>query len=268
MRPNIGLALGAGSARGLAHLGVLKAFEEEGLAIDYLGGTSIGSVVGGFFAAGLDLHMLERLAEQLTWDHLTDLTVPRKGLVAGKKAKEFFELLTQKKTFSQLELPFITVAVDIEHGEEVVIDSGLVADGMRASMSIPGVYVPYQLDGKKLVDGAVLNRVPVTPVRDLGADIVIGVDVSHKVNYQSEVSTIFDVIMNSIDIMQQEITKHKNHGADLLIKPQVGHVKSTDLDQAGECIDLGYQETKKAIPKIKNLIEEWTGNEEEGIDRK
>ncbi|WP_408956543.1 patatin-like phospholipase family protein [Natroniella sp. ANB-PHB2] len=267
MKPSIGLALGAGSARGLAHLGVLKVFEEEGILIDYLAGTSIGSIVGGFYAVGLDLHMLERLAKHLTWDHLTDLTVPRRGLIAGNKAKEFFELLTKKKNFNQLELPFATVAVDIENGEEVIIDSGLVADGIRASMSIPGVYVPHQLDGRKLVDGAVLNRVPVSAVRGLGADIVIGVDVSHKVNYKSEVSTIFDVIMNSIDIMQQEITKHKNHGADLLIRPPVGHIKSTDLDQARECIDLGYQSAKEAIPKFKNLIEEWNMDEEKRVNQ-
>jgi NTE family protein len=261
MKPTLGVALGAGSARGLAHLGALKAFEEEGIEIDYLGGTSMGSVIGGFYAAGLSLNRLERLAIHLKWEHLTDITVPRKGLIAGNKVKEFFELLTHRKNFEDLNLPFVAVAADIEKGEEVVIKEGLVADGIRASMSIPGVYVPYELDGRLLVDGAVLNRVPVTPVREMGADIVVGVEVSYNVIHGTKVNNIFDVIINSIDIMQQEIAEHKNTGADILIIPEVGHIPTTGLDQAEECIKLGYQATKESIPKIKKLIEEWSLDE-------
>ncbi len=261
MKPSIGLALGAGSARGLAHLGVLKAFNESSITIDYLGGTSMGSIIGGFYAVGLDLDMLERLAVNLKWDDLTDITVPRKGLIAGKKAKKFFELLTHKKRFSQLDIPFVTVATDIERGEEVIINEGLVADALRASMSIPGVYVPYELEGRLLVDGALLTRVPVNPVRGLGADIVIGVEVSQNLIRGGEVNNIFDVILNSVDIMQQEIAEHKNTGADLLIVPDVSHIPSRGLDQVQECIDLGYQETKNKLPKIENLIKECTINE-------
>ncbi|WP_027340546.1 patatin-like phospholipase family protein [Halonatronum saccharophilum] len=261
MRPTIGLALGAGTARGLAHLGVLKAFEEESIPIDYIGGTSMGSIVGGFYAVGLELNRLESLANHLTWDHLTDLTVPRKGFISGKKAKEFFELLTKQKKFEDLDTPFVTVAVDIERGEEVVIDKGLVADGMRASMSIPGVYVPYELEGRLLVDGALLDRVPVKPVRDMGADIVIGVEVSRKMDGRSEVNSIFDVIMHSIDIMQEELAKNKSTGADLLIIPQVGDIPSAGLDKAQICIDKGYEAAKNDIPKIKELIEGWGEDE-------
>ncbi len=256
MGATVGVALGAGSARGLAHLGVLKAFDEEGLQIDYLSGTSMGSIIGGFYASGLSLDKLKQLTIHLKWEHLTDLTVPHKGLVSGNKAKDFFELLTQQKNFSDLEIPFVAVAADIEKGEEVVISEGKVADGLRASMSIPGVYVPYELDGRMLVDGALLNRVPVSPVRELGADIVIGVEVSHNVVRGGGINNIFDVIINSIDIMQQEIAEYKNTGADYLIVPDVGHIPSTGLDQADECIDLGYQAAKEAMPEIKRLIKE------------
>lgn len=261
MEPTIGLALGAGSARGLAHLGVLKVFEEEEIKIDYLTGTSMGSVIGGFYATGIDLHRLESLATHLTWDHLTDITVPRKGLVAGNKVKEFFELLTQKKSFDDLNIPFAAVAADIEKGKEVVIKEGQLAEALRASMSIPGIYVPYELEGRLLVDGALLTRVPVSPAREMGADIVIGVEVSHNVSRANKVNNIFDVIMNSIDIMQQEIAEYKNTGADLLLIPEVGDIPSMGLDQAQKCIDLGYQSAKEAIPKIRSLIEEWEGNE-------
>ena len=262
MRPSIGLALGAGSARGLAHLGVLKAFEESEIDINYLGGTSMGSIIGGFYAVGLDFDMLERLAVNLKWDHLTDITVPRRGLIAGNKVRDFFELLTHKKTFDQLDIPFVTVATDIERGEEVIIKEGLVADALRASMSIPGIYVPYELEGRLLVDGALLTRVPVSSVRELGADIVIGVEVSQNVIRGGGVNNIFDVIMNSVDIMQQEIAEHKNTGADLLIIPEVAHIPSRGLDHAQECIDLGYQAVQKLLPKVENLIKEWTDDEE------
>jgi NTE family protein len=152
-RAKIGLALGAGSARGVAHIGVLQVLEEAGINIDYLTGTSMGSLIGSFYAAGMDLKRLEGLAYQMDWDLITDITVPLKGLLSGKKTKEFVQLLTKNKKFSELEVPFAVVAADIQSGEEVVIKEGLVADAVRGSVSIPGVYVPYQLGENLLVDG-------------------------------------------------------------------------------------------------------------------
>ena len=262
MKPTIGLALGAGSARGLAHIGVLKAFEEEGIEIDYLAGTSAGSIIGGFYAAGLDLHMLERLATHLEWDHLTDITLPRKGLIAGDKMKEFFHLLTKKKNFSDLDIPFVAIATDIEKGENVVIDSGPVAEGLRASMSVPGVFVPQEMNDRLLVDGALLNRVPTAEVRNLGADIVIGVEVSPADAKERKVNNIFDVIMNSIDIMQQELAKTRRVGADLLIIPKVEGIGATELSKAQECIDLGYQAAKEKIDELNQIIARGMESEE------
>ena len=262
MKPTIGLALGAGSARGLAHIGVLKALQEEGIAVDYIAGTSAGAIIGGFYAAGLDLHMLERLATHIEWDDLTDITLPRRGLIAGNKMKEFFQLLTKRKKFADLEIPFAAVATDVEKGENVVIDSGAVAEGLRASMSVPGVFVPYELEGRLLVDGALLNRVPTAEVRNLGADIVIGVEVSPKDSQAREVNNIFDVIMNSIDIMQQELAHSKRTGADLLLVPDVEGIGATELERSQECINLGYQAVQENISEIKKLIERGLDSEE------
>ncbi|MGM0502596.1 MAG: patatin-like phospholipase family protein [Bacillota bacterium] len=262
METTIGLALGAGSARGLAHIGVLQAFREQNIEIDYIAGTSVGSIIGGFYCAGVDLHMLERLATHLEWDHLTDITLPREGLIAGNKMKEFFQMLTKQKKFSELETPFVAVATDIERGEEVVIDSGLVAEGLRASMSVPGVFVPYRLNDKLLVDGALLNRVPTSEVKELGADIVIGVDVTPKLVKKRQVEGIFDVIINSIDIMQQELTQSKRLDADLLIVPKVENVGATELSKAEECIKLGYQAAQEKIGQVKKIISRRTQSEE------
>ena len=262
MEPTIGLALGAGSARGLAHIGVLKALEEEEIKIDYIAGTSAGAIIGGFYAAGLDLHMLERLATHLEWDNLTDITLPRQGLIAGDKMKEFFQLLTKRKEFSDLELPFAAVATDIEKGENVVIDSGSVAEGLRASMSVPGVFVPHKLEDRLLVDGALLNRIPTAEVRNLGADIVIGVEVSPIDSQSRAVNNIFDVIMNSIDIMQQELAQSKRVGADLLIEPDLAGIGATELERSQECINFGYQAAQENIEAIKKLINRGLESEE------
>lgn len=256
MEPKIGVALGAGAAKGLAHIGVLRAFEEEEIPIDYLAGTSIGSIIGGFYAAGVNLHMLERLAVHLDWEHLTDLTVSRMGLIAGNKLKEFFKLLTKQQEFADLDVPFAAVAADVEVGKEVVLEEGLVADALRASMSIPGVYVPYRLEGRKLVDGAVLNRVPISVIKSMGADVIIGVDVSHDIKTHEQVNNIFEVIINSIDIMQQEIAHHKKLDADILVVPKLGHISPRGLDRAQETIELGYQAAEDKIPAIKELIKQ------------
>ena len=253
MEPTIGLALGAGSARGLSHIGVLKALEEANVEVDYLAGTSAGAIIGGFYAAGLDLHMLERLATHIQWDDLTDVTFPRRGLIAGDKMKEFFQLLTKQKYFSDLELPFAVVAADVEKGENIVIDSGSVAEGLRASMSVPGVFVPYELDDRLLVDGALLNRVPTAEVKELGADFVIGVEVSPIDFTSRKVNNIFDVILNSIDIMQQELAQNKKVGADLLIEPELDDIGPTELERGQECIDLGYQAAQERLPEIKKI---------------
>jgi len=254
MKPTVGLALGAGSARGLAHIGVLKALEESEIEVDYIAGTSAGAIIGGFYASGLDLHMLERLATHIEWDNLTDITLPRRGLLAGDKMKEFFQLLTKRKKFSELEIPFAAVATDVEKGQNVVIDSGIVAEGLRASMSVPGVFVPHELDGRLLVDGALLNRVPTAEARNLGADIVIGVEVSPIDSQARKVNNIFDVIMNSIDIMQQELAQSKRIGADLLITPDVEGIGATELERSQDCIDFGYQAAQEKMEKIKKLI--------------
>ncbi|SJZ91152.1 patatin-like phospholipase family protein [Selenihalanaerobacter shriftii] len=256
-KPKIGLALGAGSVRGIAHIGVLQVLDKAGIHIDYLAGSSIGSMVGGFYAADLDLKRLEQLSYQMDWDLVTDLTVPRQGLIAGNKVKEFIKLLTQNKRFSDLKLPFAAVAADIQKGEEVVLREGLVADAIRASISIPGVYVPHEINDRLLVDGAILNRVPTNVIEDFGADIIIGVDVSYDVTQDGNVNNIFEIIMKTLGIMEREIMKYKGIDADVLIRPKVGHVPSRALDKAEECVAAGVKAAEEKVPKIKELIKRW-----------
>ncbi|MFW5988314.1 MAG: patatin-like phospholipase family protein [bacterium] len=251
--PTIGLALGAGGARGLAHIGVLKVLKEEGINIDLIAGTSMGSIIGGLYAAGIPVNYMEKLAEEIVWDDLSDITFPRTGLIKGDKVLKFFEILTQNKDFSELNIPFSAVACDIEKGEHLVLNSGNVSKAIRASIAIPGIFVPYEHQNKVLVDGGVLDRVPVSTVRKMGAEVIIAVDIRVK-EVNNKINNIFDVLFNTFDIMQYEFQKLKDLGADILIQPDLYDVDTLELKNSEKCIKEGYNETLKHIDDIRNIL--------------
>ncbi|ACL69773.1 patatin-like phospholipase family protein [Halothermothrix orenii] len=251
----IGIALGAGAARGLAHIGVLEVLEEEDIEVDMVAGSSIGSLIGGIYACGVPLRYIKGLASEINWDHITDITFPRKGLIKGDKLLSFLEIITSNKDISELEIPFAAVACDIEKGELIVIKDGPLAKAIRASTSIPGIYVPYFYKNRLLVDGAVLDRVPVSIVKEMGADVVIAVDVGVK-NINKKVNNMFDVLFNTFDIMQHEMDKYRKIESDILIRPDLGYYSSFDLDRAEHCIQLGYRAARDSLPEIMKIIEE------------
>lgn len=255
-RPRVGLALGAGSARGLAHLGVLQVLEEEQIPIDMIAGSSIGSMVGAFYAIGHDLKLLSKMAVQLNANSLLDLGVPRLGFVAGRRISEFLYLLTKGMTFADLKVPLGVVATDLELGEMVVIREGSVAEAVRASISIPGVFQPVELNGRLLVDGAVTESLPAGVVREMGADIVIGVDVSFGTK-EVRIRSILDVFWQSIEILERQVFTSRVSQADVLIQPAVCHIGSSKFDRAEECIKLGIEAARQVIPQIKEMIETW-----------
>lgn len=252
-KKTLGLALGAGSVRGLAHIGVLKTLEEEGIGIDYIAGTSSGSLVGGLYAAGVDLKGLTRLICNLSWDHITDLAFPKMGFISGRRIEELLKILTKGKTIQELKIPFIAVACDLEKGEEVLLDEGFLYAAIRASISIPGIYVPYELKGRLLVDGGVLNRLPADVVKKMGAEIVVASDVSFHFQ-ENKIGNILDVILQTFEIMERRIQEHKVQGAHILIRPAVEDISSMDLGKAKECIEKGVLATKEVIPQIKRMI--------------
>lgn len=252
-KKSLGLALGAGSVRGLAHIGLLKILEEAGIGVDYIAGTSSGSLIGGLYAAGLDLKGLERLICNLSWDHITDLAFPRVGFVSGRRIEELIKLLSKGKLIEDLDIPFIAIACDLERGEEIHIDRGPLYQAIRASISIPGIYVPYELDGRLLVDGGVLNRVPADVVREMGAECVIACDVSFNLE-KNRLHSILDVILQTFDIMERRIQEKKIMEADIVIRPDVLDISSMDLSKAEECIEKGVQATLHCLPEIQQIL--------------
>lgn len=255
-RPKIGLALGSGAARGIAHIGVLKVLQEEKIPIDYIAGSSMGSIIGVCYANGLDLNMLEKLFIHLKRKHWIDITVPGLGLIVGEKIKEIIRLLTHRKKLEELSIPTAVVATDLQSGEPVVFRSGSIEDAVRASISIPGIFEPVVINGRMLVDGGVIDRVPIGIVREMGADITIAVDVVPRVS-QTQVKNIFDVIMQTLGIMEREILNQRIPAADLLIQPELSDISPSAFMRAKECIHRGEMAAKEQIPQLKKLIANW-----------
>lgn len=255
-RPKIGLALGSGGARGFAHIGVLKVLEEHNIPVDYLAGSSMGSMVAAFYASGIKPDMMEKLALNLKRKHWLDVIVPNLGFVAGQKIKELIRLLTHGKHIEQLNIPLAIVATDIERGERVVFREGPIDQAVRASISIPGIFVPEKVDGRLLVDGGVIDRVPITVAKELGSDIVIAVDVA-QFDTQIQVNSIFEVIAQAIDVMEREILRHRIVSADLVIRPDVGQYSSIAYSGIQEIIAEGERCAREHVAVIFELIEKW-----------
>lgn len=257
-KPKIGLALGSGGARGFAHLGVLKVLVEENIPISFISGSSMGAMIGSIYATGIDLNRLYQVILNFKRKYYLDFTVPKMGFIKGDRIREFVGMFTHWKNIEDLPIPTSIVATDINTGAKVVLTEGLVADAVRASISVPGIFTPKKIGNQLLVDGGVVDRVPVSVVRDMGADYVIAVNVAH-VKQDVEVNSIYDVIMQSLDIMQMELVKTKEIKADVLLKPRVEKYSSSSFTQIEEIVAIGEMEARKHIDRIKLDIEEWKG---------
>ena len=259
----IGLALGGGAARGLAHIGVLKVLERMGIVPQMIAGTSMGSIIGAIYAKELDVDSLEQYAmEWSRWKtaQLLDPALPRVGLIKGKKVEAILDTYLGEDNFSDLKVPFACVAVDIDTGEEIVIKEGLVASAVRASISIPGIFLPVEWDGRILVDGGLVNPVPVSTVREMGADFIIAVNVlphpEGRISQQgsgdlSRGLNIFAILMQMVNISSNLIAESSLEGADLVIEPDVAHVSPTDFHLASELIPRGEEAAERVLSTIR-----------------
>lgn len=252
--PKIVLALGGGGARGFAHIGLLQVFQEHGTPLDGIVGTSMGALVGSTYAVKTDIYYLGRLVEYLGWEDLIDIKIHRLGLVNGDKVKALIDLLTKGKNFEDTHLNFWAVATDLDTGQAVVFKEGPLAPAIRASISIPGVFTPVELDGKTLIDGAVVAGVPVNIAKMMGGDLTIGVNVGFD-HTQHCVKNIFDVMSKVMDIMGNQLDSVQLPAADLVITPKLGDIGTLDFGRADECIEIGRKAAEEAIPDIENLIE-------------
>lgn len=255
-KPKIGLALGSGGARGFAHLGVLKALEENSIPVDMIAGSSMGALVGCFYAFGHDLNQLIKLSTAFKRKYYLDFTVPKMGFIAGNRVRSLIELFMQGKQLEELNIPISVIATDLLTGEKVVFTKGPIGAIVRASIAIPGIFIPEKINGRLLVDGGVVDRVPVSTLKKMGADLIIGSDVA-RVNVEAELSSIYDVIMQSLDIMQMEIGALREEESDIMIRPRVEKFSARAFTNIEEIIKCGEEATLEKIPDIKQAINDF-----------
>ena len=268
-RTKVGLALGGGGARGFAHIGVLEILQEEGIPLDMIAGTSAGGVVGAIYAQGKDATLIRNMFVGLDWKKLValaDLTLPKSGFIRGKKIRDFLELILGGDIrFSDLKIPLACVATDITTGEEVVIDQGSVLEALRASISIPGIFAVVKWKGRYLVDGGLVNPVPVSVLRRAGVDCTIAVNVQpdiKEIAYQADKErtkslkepNIFSVIVQSFQIAQSFRYRSAMEDADLVILPKVAHIGIGDFHRAEECIEQGKLAAQESVLKLRKRL--------------
>jgi len=218
-RKKIGLALGSGSTRGFAHIGVLSVLEKQGIRPDYVAGTSVGAAIGALYCSGISPEQMKKIALSTEWQDLLDFTIPKTGFVAGNSVEQYVQKLTNNCKFSDLFIPMKIVATDIKNYEKVVFFQGNVAKAVRASISIPGVFSPVVIDSRELVDGALIDPIPIEIVRDMGADIIIAVDLSLDLN---------EVHLHGSRVQQaQPVSRYIK---DKFVKSQVGFFKEFILE--------------------------------------
>ncbi|WP_186577569.1 patatin-like phospholipase family protein [Aquibacillus kalidii] len=254
--PKIGLALGAGGARGFSHLGVIKVLNEHKIPIDLIAGSSMGAFIGSLYGAGQDVDQLYKLALSFRRKFFLDFTVPRMGFIQGNRIKEYIRLFTFNKRLEQFDIPTGVVATNLYSGKKKVFSKGIASDAVRASISIPGIFVPERIGKHLYIDGGVIDRVPVSVAKEMGADIVIAVDCSHFTP-NNQVQSIYDVMMQSIDIMQDELVSHIGIDADIMLKPRVSSYSSRAFTNIKEIIEHGEIEARNKIEDIIHSIQKW-----------
>ena len=287
--PKVGLVLSGGGARGFAHIGAIKVIEELGIPIDYVVGTSMGSIIGGLYAAGYSVEELEDIVTEVDWEGIFSDTPPRslwsyqkkraaakyifgvdfdwekgfvvpRGLTRGQKISYLMSFLTMRvsdvQDFDKLSIPYRAVAADIATGEEVVIDHGSLADAMRASMSVPGVFTPVSLEDHLLVDGGIVNNLPVDVVKQMGADVVIAVDISSPLKGKDELGNPISILNQMIGLQMQKITNEQRKLADVLIIPDLNGYSSASFGEGQDISALGEKYSRLKINELKELLAE------------
>lgn len=257
--PTIGLALSGGAARGIAHVGVLRALSENQIPIDFIAGTSAGSLVGGAWASGMSLDEIETIGLNLRWRDIGRVTMSRLGVQSNDRLEEYLRSHLPITRFEDLPIPFAAVATELDSGKAVIMrDHGDVPFAIRASCTIPGWYVPVTDEqGRQLVDGGLVAVIPSNPCRSLGADIVIAVDVNAEgALFLGPSQSVIGVVLQSMLVVQRTNSLHHQAAADMVITPKVGHIRWDELGRAKELVDAGYQAGLESIPRIRELIDQ------------
>jgi len=257
-RVRVGLALSGGAARGIAHVGVLRALVENDIPIDAIAGASAGALIGGCFAAGVPIERLEEMAATFRWRHTQRFSFSRLGLQSNAPMEKFLRTFLPVTRFEDLKIPFAAMVTDLRKSELIVKrDRGDVPFAIRASCCIPFVMMPIEDDeGRLLIDGGIVQNLPIGQTRALGADIVIAVDVNlDGVRFFERPRTALGVLAQTFIAVERIVSNQERADADIQIVPKVGHIRWDQTRRAKELIECGYQAGLAAIEEIKSVID-------------
>jgi len=260
-RLRVGLALSGGAARGIAHVGVLRALVENDIPIDAIAGASAGSLIGGCFAAGLSIERLQEMAATFRWRHTARLSFSRLGLQSNARMEKFLRANLSVTRFEDLKIPFAAMVTDLRKGDLIVFrDKGDLPFAIRASCAIPFVYAPVKdRDGRLLIDGGIVKNLPISETRDLGADIVIAVDVNFDgIKFFNQPHTALGVLAYTFIAVERIVSNQQRGDADVLIVPKVGHIRWDQTRRANELVKAGYEAGLESIDEIRNVIAQRT----------
>lgn len=246
----IGIALGGGAAKGFAHIGVIKMLEANGFKPEVVSGTSAGSVVGAFYASGMDAFQMQQHAVALDEASIRDVTLFNGGLVRGQKLQDYVNRMVGNRAFDRMKKPFAAVSTQLETGQRTVFVNGNIGQAVRASCSIPGVFEPVKIGRFYYVDGGVVSPVPVDAARQLGADFVIAVDISTRITGKTP-ENLLGVVNQSITIMGQKLGQQEIARADVVIRPKVNDIGPADFEQRARAILEGEKAALAAMPQIR-----------------
>jgi len=250
---SIVLVLGGGSARGLAHIGVLKVFEREKIPIHAIVGTSMGALIGASYSVGMPIKKMEEIAHEFNWRTVFDPTLPKMGLLAGKKLAKVVDDLTLNKSFDECRIPLAVVTTDIEKNERVVFQKGNLQKIVCASCSWPGIFNPVRIDGRLLVDGGIKNSVPTRVARFIDPGYMVAVDVGFCVK-DNKISNIFQMLLQSFQIMGEELNRYQARISDTMIKVELGNIDQVAFDKAKEAIAKGEKAAEEKVDQIKRML--------------
>jgi NTE family protein len=248
--------LSGGAARGFAHLGVVRALAAHGIPIDFIAGTSAGSIVGAALACKLTVDEIVAIGKKMSWFKVSGFPYSAKGLLSNAPMGELLAASLPFKRIEELPIPFAAVACSLETGRKVIFrDEGDLITAIRASCAIPGVFVPVEYDGQNLIDGGVVSLVPAKTVKQLGADVVIAIDVNAAgATYWSSPSTFLGVLFQSAMLLLRTAGKGQHYRADVVIVPEIAHLRPDEIGKMDEFIELGEKAALEKIDEIKRLV--------------
>jgi len=253
-RLKLGVALGGGFARGLVHIGVLKALEEAQIPIDFVAGTSVGAIIGACYCTGLSAAEIEEIARALRFKHFARWTVSRYGFYSNDRMARFCARVLKVNTFAELKIPLAITATDFHNGEAVVFRRGSLVPAIRASCAYPGMFLPVEIDGRAYIDGMLAYAVPTTPLRQMGAERVIGVHLSAHWDQNRTPRHLFEIIGQCFSIAQAKMSEQWKKDADLVLEPDVRGYSYDCFDRCDELIAMGENSARAILPQLRVLL--------------